>query len=168
MSLCAFPLLRSEFKQILISILDTAVKDGDNSWYIPDNILPLPSNSSLAPPLGIQEPGSREDPPGWMKWIKDNFAAVSFKKLLVCGIVAPVSLNCFWAGQLQACVFLGCCFFPFLLAKNSASGKAIPVGWAVMVFSCLFTHMNNTYSENLWAVNTCKCYQLEILKALKL
>lgn len=25
---CAFPLLRSEFKQVLISILDTAVKSG--------------------------------------------------------------------------------------------------------------------------------------------
>lgn len=49
---------------------------------------------------------------------------------------------------LQACVFPGCCFFPFLLAKHSASGKAIPVGGGVMVFSCLFTHMNNTYSEN--------------------
>lgn len=28
---CAFHLLRSEFRQVLISILDTAVKGGDNS-----------------------------------------------------------------------------------------------------------------------------------------
>lgn len=139
---CAFPVLRSEFS----SILDISVKGGDNSWY------------SLAPPFSMQE-----DPPGGIKWIKDNFAAVNFKKWLISVIVVPVSLSCFWGGQLQACVFPGYQFFPFLLAKHSASGKAIPVGWGVMVFSCLFTHMNNTYSENHWAVNTCKILKIQKL-----
>lgn len=69
---CAFPLLRSEFKQVLISVLHTAVKSGDSSWYF------------LAPPPGMQEPGNEEDPPGGIKWIKDNFAAVNFKKWLMC------------------------------------------------------------------------------------
>lgn len=132
------------------------MKGGDNCWY------------SLAPPLCMQEPDNREDRPGEIKWIKDYFAAINFKKQLMCVIVVPVSLNCFWAGQLQACVFPGFNFLSFLLVKHSTSGKAIPVRWGVMAFSCLFTHMNNTYSENHGAVNTCKCYQLEIFKVQKL